>query len=124
MQVSGILRGRKNISDVLLLPADNTPIPVCQELACRTINHSISHYGLVCIHLSNSCESKGVGLCLPQNTPNLMLCCLKRAQHYPVFLLIHSFLYCALFILERSDQCYQKDTTRKLVNFYVSGSED
>jgi hypothetical protein len=86
MQVSGILRGRKNKSDVLLFAADNTPIPVWQELACRTISSILPQNRLTFTVVSNSClRSKGVGLCLPQSTPNLMLCCLKRARPHLVF---------------------------------------
>src|SRR5436309_10102614 len=86
MQVSGILRGRKNKSDVLLFPADNTPIPVCQELACRTISSILPQNRLNFTLLSNSCKSKGVGLCLPQRYHNLLVCCNQPAHpHHLVF---------------------------------------
>src|SRR2546421_5742641 len=117
---------QKEIRAVLLFVADNTTLPSDMSSACRTISHSIPHYRL----LSSSCPThaslgNGVGHCLPQSLPNLLLCCLQAARPQQlVFSRIHSFLYCALFILERSEQCYQKDTTRKLVNFYVPGSED
>src|SRR5205807_451546 len=83
VKFSGILRGNKiEADDVAVCGRQHHP-PVCQELACRTITHSLPHYGLYIILLSNSCKSKGVGLCLLQSTPNLMLCCLKPAPLPP-----------------------------------------
>src|SRR5947209_1669737 len=71
--------------------------PVCQELACRTISRILPQNRLIFTLLSNSdTRSKGVGLCLPQSTPNLIVCCNQAALPPPhlVFCLkrMNSFL--------------------------------
>ena len=66
--------------------------PVCQELACRTISFILPQNRLTIAFVSNSCKSKGVGLCLPQSYPNLLLCW-KRPAHRPLVLLQACLLY-------------------------------
>src|SRR6266566_3819464 len=92
----GILRGRnkRKTDDVAVRSRQHHP-PVCQELACRSISYILPHYSLIIIFRSNSCKSKGVGLCLPQKLyPNRMMCCLKPTHHPLVFLLLsHHFPY-------------------------------
>src|SRR5436305_15333708 len=90
--------GTKKIAERIAATNRQCTPPVCQELACRTISHILPQNRLTIILLSNSGKSKGVGLCLPQSTPNLILCCNKAALppphlvfYYLVLLLCPSF---------------------------------
>src|SRR5437588_9482571 len=77
---------QKEIRAVLLFVADNTTLPSDMSSACRSISHSIPHYRLV----SSSCPThaslgNGVGPCLPQSIPNLLVCCNQAVPHHLVF---------------------------------------
>ncbi len=64
--------------------ADKSSPPVCHELACRTISHSIPHYGLrFSSCLTHDLLGNGVRHCLPQSYPNRMPCCLKTPAQTP-----------------------------------------
>src|SRR6266446_2593489 len=81
------LEVQENMSGVLLCQQTTHPFPHLMSWH-GAINHSIPHYGLIFLFLSNS-ASKGVGLCLPQMYPNRLSCCLETpAQpHHLVFCL-------------------------------------
>src|SRR5450759_2628285 len=68
---SGILRGRNKYRMCCCLQQTTHP-PVCQELACSTISHSIPHYRLFLLP-SNSRLSQGNGVrhCLRRLPPVL-----------------------------------------------------
>ena len=99
LKVSGILRGNKRKTDNVAVRSRQHHPPVCQGLACRTISCILPQYSLNFTLVSNSCISKGVGLCLPQSIPNLMLCCLKPAQttSYPYALVLCLALFACLY---------------------------
>lgn len=83
-----ILGGNTNEKrGVLVLPALNTPLPSVKSWLADRLALLYHKTGLVLSSwnvkrsLSNSCKkSKGVGLCLPQTYPILMLCWLQPAK--------------------------------------------
>src|SRR5437868_14957121 len=73
--------GTKKITERIAATNRQCTPPVCQELACRTITYILPQYRHLITLLSNSnTRSIGVVLCLPQSTPNLMLCCIQAAS--------------------------------------------
>src|SRR6266581_4692540 len=72
---------QKNAGRVAVCSRQHNP-PVCHELACRTISHSIPQYRLKFTLLSNSRHNQESELALcppPQRYPNRLACCLKPA---------------------------------------------
>src|SRR5205085_3846825 len=87
--------GTKKITERIAATNRQCTPPVCQELACRTITYILPQYRLNFTLLSNSDKSKGVGLCLPQSTPNLTVCWKPPAlPHHLVFCFFLALLVC------------------------------
>jgi hypothetical protein len=81
LKFSGILRGNKIESGVLLLVIDNSTLALDSETPLPIRKRILPHTLTLSLCVSYSRENKGDTLCLPQRTPIRIGCCNKAAPH-------------------------------------------
>jgi hypothetical protein len=80
--IMGILRGKKNKTERVRIAVQNAPLPSDKSWLADRLASFYHKIGSISPSRPTLEElAKGVGLCLPQRFPNLLLCCLHPAHH-------------------------------------------